>query len=459
MRSGQIIVLCAIALLTLGLVMVTSAGMRISPATPDAPIAADAGTAVTLEGVLTSRTAIYAGLAIGTLGFVAVLPIPAFARRVEELAAENPERHAVLAATGVGVVLVILALVYVPGLGREMNFSRRWISLPIPGWGDLSVQPSEVAKWVIPVLIACYAAPLAQRMRSFRHGLIPVLGALGLVVLVVMKEDLGTAALIAVAGVCVVLAAGARVVHLLALAPLAAIVLIAGVVVAPYRMRRLVAFLDPYADPLDSGFHMIQSMAAIAGGDGFGRGLGHGLQKFGYLPEDTTDFLFAIVCEEMGIAGAALVIALFCALILAGTSIVRRETSPVLGALGVGIVATVGVQALINLFVVTGMAPTKGIALPLMSSGGTGWLLTAASLGVLVSMDRAAAKREADQDAWDDDWEEEDEEDEWDDESEPVSEDEPEDETEDEGEWEEEAWDEEWEEEEEYEEEAEPARA
>jgi hypothetical protein len=158
-------------------------------------------------------------------------------------------------------------------------------------------------------------------------------------------------------------------------------------------MQRLVTFLNPYADPEGAGYHMIQSMVAVANGEVAGRGLGHGLQKFGYLPEDRTDFLFAIICEELGVAGALVVVALYGGMLWSCWTIIRREQAAILKLLALGVVATVGIQALINLAVVTGLGPTKGIALPLLSSGGTGWILTAASLGLIVAMDRT-------QDGW-----------------------------------------------------------
>jgi len=205
---------------------------------------------------------------------------------------------------------------------------------------------------------------------------------------------LGTAALIGAVAVLVLLAAGARMRHVALLMPVGAMALAAGVLAEPYRVRRLTAFIDPYADPAGAGYHAIQSMAAVAGGGGFGRGLGFGLQKFGYLPEDQTDFIFAIINEELGIVGAALVISLYLGLLWSGWSIVRRDSSAVMRLVGLGVLATIGLQAIINLAAVTGLGPTKGIALPLISSGGTGWMLTAASLGVLVGMDRAQALAE-----------------------------------------------------------------
>jgi cell division protein FtsW len=144
---------------------------------------------------------------------------------------------------------------------------------------------------------------------------------------------------------------------------------------------------------------MIQSMSAVSGGGLAGRGLGNSIQKFGYLPEDTTDFIFAIICEELGIVGAGLVICLYAMLCLCALSIIRRTTDRFAQLLAIGIVATIGLQALINLAVVTGCGPTKGIALPLISSGGTGWVLTAFCLGLLVSIGRRATDPPADPEA------------------------------------------------------------
>jgi cell division protein FtsW len=177
--------------------------------------------------------------------------------------------------------------------------------------------------------------------------------------------------------------------------PPAAAGFVALVIASPYRLTRIETFFNPYLQPQKAGYHMIQSMLAISGGEGPGRGLGYGLQKFGYLPEDTTDFLFPVICEELGVAGAAVVIGLYVLLLWAGLSIVRREGTLVLKLVGTGVLATVGLQALINLVVVTGLGPTKGIALPLISSGGTGWIMTAASLGLLVAMDSRHAQEEA----------------------------------------------------------------
>jgi cell division protein FtsW len=347
--------------------------------------------------ILTTRPAIYMALAVLAMSAAAFFPVRRLAA-MSEAAAENESAQrlgftALAAATG--VFLVVLATAYVPGLSREVNGSSRWIALPLPGLRTTSVQPSELVKWGLILVVAWYGSCRVRLMPSFFKGLLPGLIAIAVVAGAVAKEDLGTGVLIASVASIVLLASGARLWHFLMFIPPAAAGFVVLVIKSPYRITRLTTFLNPYLDPQGNGYHMIQSMAAVANGEGFGRGLGYGLQKFGYLPEDTTDFLFAVICEELGIAGAAVVVALYAALLWAGLAIVRRQQSPMLKLTALGIIATVGLQALINLAVVTGLGPTKGIALPLVSSGGTGWILTAFSLGLLVAMDRAAERSPA----------------------------------------------------------------
>lgn len=393
LRPGQVIFLCVLALLIIGVVMVSSAGMNVDPVEV-LPVGAGSpgdigGVERTVWSIIASRPAIYMVLALIALGLASAAPLG----RLASLTAPDGSgrrAHAIL-AIGVLVLLAVLATAFIPGLGREVNGSRRWIWVGLPGLGKTSIQPSELAKWGLIPLLAWYGAARGAAMAGFRNGLAPALAAAGIVAGAVALEDLGTGVLIGAVGCLVLIGAGARVWHFLAFIPVAAGALALAVMTSPYRLQRLVTFLDPYADPQGAGYHMIQSMLAVAGGEGPGRGLGHGLQKFGYLPEDRTDFLFAVLCEELGIAGAAVVIALFIALLWAGLAVVRRERSSVLKLVGLGIVSTVGMQALINLAVVTGLGPAKGIALPLVSAGGTGWILTAASLGLLIAMDRAGA--------------------------------------------------------------------
>lgn len=391
LRPGQVVALCALALLAIGVVMVNSAIMQVEPVDTvpvghAIPPSASTGVGEMLASILLSRSSVYMALAVLAMAAASFLPVRRLAGFAERLYARS---GLVPLGIGVGVLLVCIATAYIPGLGREVNGSNRWIGVPLPGMGTVSIQPSEIAKWGMVALLAWYCTCRAAAMHRFWEGLLPGLAALGLVSAGVTHEDLGTGVLIAAAGCVVLLAAGASIWHFAMFIPPAIAGFVAAVITNPYRVERILTFLDPYKDPQGSGYHMIQSMLAVANGEGFGRGLGHGLQKFGYLPEDHTDFLFAVLCEETGIAGAAVVIALYVGMLWAGMTVIRREERPMLKLAALGVLTTVGLQALINLAVVTGLGPTKGIALPLVSSGGTGWILTAASLGIIVAIDRA----------------------------------------------------------------------
>lgn len=374
-RPSQIIALCVLGLLSIGVVMVSSAGMSVTDTT-----------AVTFESIVLSRSTAYMVLAL-----VAMI-VAARLRTVELLDARRlgpADRPAAVHPFFVGALVLLavwLLLVYIPGFGRTVNGSSRWIHVPVAG----SLQPSELAKWGAVILLAMYCAWQGpQRMARFSR-LLPALVLIGVPAALVTLEDLGTGVLMLAAASVILLASGARFFHLAAFAPPAALGLVVAVITSPYRMQRLVTFLNPYADPEGAGYHMIQSMVAVANGQVFGRGLGFGLQKFGYLPEDRTDFLFAVICEELGVFGAATIMALYLGILWGGWSIIRRlpESAAAARLLGIGVLATVGLQAVINIGVVTGLGPTKGIALPLLSSGGTGWILTAFSLGLLISLDR-----------------------------------------------------------------------
>ncbi len=392
-RAREVIAVAALALLMLGVVMVNSASMWVSPVAidgggPDLGVSPDQ---VSLWSILTGRSAIYMLLACGAFVVGCVLPVRLLAAGVED------ERDATFGGSLVALVGVFLAVaalllaVYLPGIGHAVNGSHRW--LKVPGMGTF--QPSELVKWGLIVVLAVYAARVAGRLHRFFTGLLPALTLLGLVCALIAIEDLGTGVLIASAGILILIAGGARLWQFALMAPAGVAAVVALIIHSPYRVRRLTSFLDPYADPQGDGYHMIQSLATIAGGGPFGRGLGHGLQKFGYLPEDTTDFVFAIICEELGLAGAMIVVTLYALLVGAVLAVAQRATSPILRLVALGVGATIAMQATINLFVVTGLGPTKGIALPLLSSGGTGWILTALMLGIVASIDRATERDRA----------------------------------------------------------------
>ncbi len=390
-RSGHVVILCALVLLTIGVVMVQSAGMSVRPLATDAdPTAAAAVSGVSIKSLLTSRTSLYLLISVIAMGIATRLPIRRIANRLERVVWFRPGGDMGVLVIASLMLIGMLLLVYVPGIARVKNGSARWINLHLPGLE--SVQPSEIAKWAIIVLIAWYASRLGSykehKLRNFVSGLLPVCLCAGIVAAVVIKEDLGTGALMLMATAIVLLAGGARWTHFAAFIPVALVGIVGAIIAAPYRVRRIVTFLDPYADPAGEGYQLIQSISTVSGGGVFGRGLGNGLQKFGYLPEDTTDFLFAVVCEELGLIGAIIVISAYAGIVWTGTNIAMRERSKALQLIVLGVIATFAFQALINLVVVTGLGPTKGIALPLMSSGGSGWIMTAFMLGLVVSIER-----------------------------------------------------------------------
>ncbi|MCP4837930.1 MAG: FtsW/RodA/SpoVE family cell cycle protein [Planctomycetes bacterium] len=356
MAPRDLVLTTTLALLLLGAVVVQSAGMTVT-----AP-----GTA---WGLLTHRAVLLAGAAAAALLLARLLPVSLITSKAV----------AILPLAGATILLV---LVLIPGVGREVNGAKRWIEL-----GPIGFQPSEIAKWTTILLVAWYASRRTLVLGRLVSGLGPILVVVGLVCGLTMLEDLGTALLIGVVAAILLLAAGARLWHLAILGLPATAAVAVAIQTEGYRMTRLQAFLDPWADPSGSGYHIIQSLKAISGGGAGGRGLGNGIQKFGYLPEDTTDFIFSIVTEELGLLGSILVVGLFLSLMWAGWRIVREQVHPQRQLIAMGIVATVTIQALVNLLVVTGLAPTKGIALPLVSSGGTGWILTAFMLGILCRLD------------------------------------------------------------------------
>lgn len=399
LRPGQVVILCALALLTLGVVMVSSADMKVQrlESVADAPFEG-----VTPRSILFSRSSAYFAFSLAAIVVCSGVPVGRIAAAMEARSASAPRRELDgLMATAIVVVclIAVLATVYLPGIGHSVNKSSRWLKFSLPGLGTQTLQPSEIAKWAMLGLLAWYGARRAAMMGRLVLGFAPGIIALGAVAGFVAIEDLGTGVLIAAAGSLVLLAAGARLWHFALFIPPGIAGVVALVLTSEYRIRRLLAFMDPYADARRTGYQMIQSMAAIAEGKGFGAGLGNGLFKFGYLPEDTNDFLFAIICEELGIAGAALVVGLMLIMLWFAARIVVRESSTMLRLFGIGVVATIGLQAVINLIVVTGLGPTKGIALPLVSSGGTGWVLTAACLGLLAAMDHHQALAETEGEA------------------------------------------------------------
>jgi cell division protein FtsW len=292
------------------------------------------------------------------------------------------DQRVVLALAAVSFVLLTATLV--PGVGRMINGSRRWLRL-----GMLSFQPAELAKFAVVIYMSYYIAKKGGRIRNFMNGMVPayVVTAVFLAV-AVLQPDFGSAMTLAGVTGIMLFAGGANVLHiggtLLAALPFI------GFAVAhkAYRWRRIVAFLDPWSDPQGAGHQIIQSFLAFGSGGLLGRGLGEGRQKLLFLPERHSDFIYAVIGEELGLIGALAVLLLFLVILWRGVRVALAVDDPFSRLLALGITLLICLQGLINMAVVTGLLPTKGIALPLVSYGGSSLVITMAALGVLLNISK-----------------------------------------------------------------------
>lgn len=284
------------------------------------------------------------------------------------------------------VAIALLIAVKIPGVGRTVNGAERWIGL-----GPMSIQPSEVIKLSMVLMMSHVLAINSHNIESFRKGVLPILALMGLIAgLIMLQPDLGTTLVIAGMTFFMLIAAGARVSHILALGGTGLGLVVAAIAAAPYRMRRIFAYLDPWADPLGNGYQTIQALLALGPGGLFGLGLGQSRQKFLYLPENHTDFIFAMIGEELGFIGATLVILLFFLFAWRGFRVAMRAPDSFTGFLAVGLTAMVSIQAMINMGVVSGVLPVTGITLPFISYGGTSLVFTLLGVGVLLNISREA---------------------------------------------------------------------
>jgi len=282
------------------------------------------------------------------------------------------------------VALVLLAATLAPGIGKMVNGARRWLR-----FGILSFQPSEFAKFALVVYISYYAEKKGARLRDFVNGLVPayVLTAAFLIG-VALQPDFGSAMTMAgVAGI-MLFAGGANTLHLGGTLIAALPLVYAAVAHKTYRLRRITAFLNPWDSQDGAGYQIIQSFLAFGSGGVFGRGLGEGRQKLLFLPERHSDFIYAVIGEELGLLGSLAVVALFLVILWRGVKIALASGEPFSRSLALGTTLLVCMQAVINMGVVTGLLPTKGIALPLVSYGGSSLVMTMAALGVLLNISR-----------------------------------------------------------------------
>lgn len=277
------------------------------------------------------------------------------------------------------ITIILLILVLIPGIGIERNFATRWLKI-----GPLLFQPSEIAKLVMIVYFAKVYTNKRDKIHSFRQGLMPPLIMLAIVfILITQQPDLGTALSLIVACGAILLISGARWYHLTGLLTIAVSGILILAFTVDYRMDRIISFTNPFADPAGEGFQLINSYIAISSGGLTGLGLGNSVQKLGYLPEAHTDFIMAIIVEELGIIGVVAVISFYVLLLLKGFSIFKRTPDYFGKYLAFGLIVLVSFQAVLNLASVSGMIPITGITLPFISYGGTSILVMFIAMGIL----------------------------------------------------------------------------
>jgi len=284
------------------------------------------------------------------------------------------------------VAVALLVAVLFPGIGREVNGARRWLDLKV-----ITAQPSELMKLAVVLYAADYTVRKHAVLKSFKRGLLPMLGVMLLVSWLLLREpDFGALVVIAVTTFAILFLGGMNGRHFVALVGMLGAGFALLVLSSPYRMQRIFGFLDPWSDPLGRGYQLSHALIAFGRGELLGVGLGGSVEKLHYLPEAHTDFLLAVMAEELGFAGVALVIGLFAWIVARAFAIARQAAAherhfAALAAQGIGV--WIGFQALINMGVNMGLLPTKGLTLPLMSYGGSGLLANFVALAILLRID------------------------------------------------------------------------
>jgi cell division protein FtsW len=282
------------------------------------------------------------------------------------------------------VTLLALGLVLIPGLGVERNGAQRWVCA-----GGSCMQPSELAKITVVLYLARTLSRRRERLGAFTTGVLPPLLTVGgCMACLVLQPDFGTAAILGLVLLLMLFAGGARALHLAGLAAAALALLGVGILFAEYRLQRLLAFLDPWRHSRDSAFQLVQSLIAFGSGGLTGVGLGQSRQKMFFLPEAHTDFIFALVGEELGLLGALLVLALFGVIALRGFRVAARHPDSFASLLAFGLTLVIVLSAVVNVGVVLGVLPTKGLALPFISYGGSALLGAMLQVGMLAALSR-----------------------------------------------------------------------
>jgi cell division protein FtsW len=318
------------------------------------------------------RQAVFAAAGIGILGVASRIPYKWYQNKVYWL---------LLAA------IVALALVLIPGVGTELNHARRWFNFKI-----FLLQPAEYAKVAWLIYLSVSLVKKQDRIKRFSIGFLPHILLCGFIGLLLLREpDFGTCVLIATLTFLMMAVAGVPWRYLFAMGPFAALGFYKLVYHVPYRWERVTAFLNPWTDPLDSGYHLIQAWIAVGSGGLWGKGLGAGQQKLFYLPEPYTDFILAVVGEELGFAGILLVSLLFYFFFRTGLRVARNAPDLLGSFMALALTSMLSLQALINMAVVLGLMPTKGLPLPFISYGGSALMANCMAVGMVMNIARSGA--------------------------------------------------------------------
>lgn len=317
------------------------------------------------------RQALFAGIGLVALVVGARIPYRFYKRAALPI---------FLLATG-GLMATLL-------FGQMRNYARRWIEI-----GPITLQLSEFAKFAVIVMLATVLTRKAENLNTFGHLLVPVVATLGITGgLLMAQPDFGTTALISASAFTVLLASRARIRHLFGLASLAGVAMVILAKAAPYRWERITSFLDPSPDLLGDGYHVHQSLVALGTGGWFGVGLGASRARWSFLPNAHSDFIFSIIGEETGLAGALAVVALFVVVAIVGVTIALRARDEFGRLLAIGLVSWLTIQALFNIGGVTRVLPITGIALPFLSAGGSAMVANLFVIGVLINIARISAR-------------------------------------------------------------------
>jgi len=296
----------------------------------------------------------------------------------------NHQNYQKLAWLALAVSGLLLIMVYIPKIGLESGGGRRWIKI----W-KFSFQPVELAKLSFVIYVASFLNRNGDNIRDLGRGILPTLIVFSVFFALIYKQpDLGSLVIMGALVFAMLFVGGARLYHMILLMLLFSLLVAVEIVREPFRIERLMTFINPWKDPEGSGYHIVQSYFALGSGGILGRGLGAGIQKLHYLPTPHTDFIFAVIGEELGFIGSAFMIILFMVVVWRGIHIALSTRNRFASLLAFGISFLIGIQAAINIGVVTGSLPTKGLTLPFISFGGSSMLISLASIGILLNISR-----------------------------------------------------------------------